>query len=194
MTSRTRWMALALTALFGLSACSGDAEQDAFPDAPGQEQMTPGQEQAAPGQTMDPEAMALMMEAQQIQQELAPVREEAMQDEALAIRMSEIQESIETAMRTENPQAFERMEAFEADFVAAQEAGDQERVQEIGTEAQEVQMELQALQQSVLERPEIRDSIEEFEAAQRERMIEIDPEAGERMDRIDEILAEIGTP
>jgi hypothetical protein len=46
----------------------------------------------------------------------------------------------------------------------------------------------------VLERPEIREPIEAFEEAQRARMIEIDPEAGELMDRMDEILAEMATP
>jgi hypothetical protein len=184
MKSSTNLIALTLIAFAGLTACNGDAEPDPAPDAG----------QALPQQQMDPEAMALMTEAQQIQQQLQPIQQQAMQDEALAGRLADLQTRIEAAMREENPDVFEQMEAFEADFMAAQEAGDQERAQAIAMEAQGTQQEIQSLQQTVLERPEIREPIEAFEEAQRARMIEIDPEAGELMDRMDEILAEMATP
>jgi hypothetical protein len=184
MKSRTLLAALALLTFGGVTACAGDAEPDPAPDAG----------QALPQQQMDPEAMALMTEAQQIQQQLQPIQQQAMQDEALAGRLADLQTRIEAAMREENPDVFEQMEAFEADFMAAQEAGDQERAQAIAMEAQGTQQEIQSLQQTVLARPEIREPIEAFEEAQRARMIEIDPAAGELMDRMDEILAEMGMP
>ncbi len=186
-------LALALTATFGLAACDGDAQPDPGQMDPG---MEAGQEQTPEmgqdmGQEMDPEMMAMMTEVQELQQRLGPIQDEAMQDPELSQSLTELQDRVETAMRDEDPELFAEMDQFEEEFLAAQEAGDQERIQEIGMEAQGVEMELQTLQQSVLEREDIRTSIDDFEAAQRERMIEIDPEAGEIMDRIDEILAEL---
>gem|GEM_PF-1263162 len=179
--------ALALIAAFGVAACNGDADPDMPPPEPGAEQPAPEQQQMQ----MDPEAMELMTEAQELQQRLAPVEQEAMEDEELAAQLAQIQDQVETAMRDEGPELFEQMEQLEAEFMAAQEAGDEQRAQEIGMEAQGIEAELRALQQDVLERPEIRGPIDEFEEARRTKMIEIDSEAGEIMDRLEEIFAEM---
>lgn len=180
--------AMALIAAFGIAACNGDTDPDMPPPETGAEQPAPQQQQQ---QQMDPEAMALMTEAQELQQRLAPVEQEAMQDEALSSQLEQIQDQIEAAMRDENPELFEQMEQLEAEFMAAQEAGDDQRAQEIGMEAQGIEAELQAVQQDVLERPDIRGPIDEFEEARRTKMIEIDSEAGEIMDRLEEIFAEM---
>ncbi len=182
--------AMALIAAFGITACNGDTDPDMPPPETGAEQPAPEQPQQQQ-QQMDPEAMALMTEAQELQQRLAPVEQEAMQDEALSSQLEQIQDQVETAMRDESPELFERMEQLEAEFMAAQEAGDDQRAQEIGMEAQGIEAELQALQQDVLERPDIRGPIDEFEEARRTKMIEIDSEAGEIMDRLEEIFAEM---
>lgn len=175
--------------LLATSACEGDTDTESAPadTDPAAEAEAPQQQQ----QQMDPEAMALMGEAQELQQQLAPIQEEAMQDEALAAQLQDLQERVQAAMRDENPELLERMDELEADFMAAQESGDQERVQEVGMEAQTVQSELQALQSAVLEDPELSASVQAFEDAQRERMIEIDPEAGELIDRLDEIFEQL---
>lgn len=186
MTKTKAWMAMALVASLVVAACGEDNDMDQPPADPGAEQMAPGAQQ----QEMDPEMMEMMAEMQEIQQRLAPIQQEAMEDEALASQVEDLQNRIETAMRTEAPELFEQMEQFESEFMAAQEAGDQERAQEIGMEAQQVEMELQAVQQNVLADPEIEESIEAFEMAQRERMMEIDPEAGELIDRMQEIQAQ----
>jgi hypothetical protein len=191
MTKKKAWMAMALVAALGVAGCGDD---DGIDQPPADQQ--PAAEQAQPGapgaqQEMDPEMMALMTEAQEIQQRLAPIQEEAMQDEELSNQLEALRDRIETAMREEAPELFERMDEFEDEFMAAQEAGDQERAQEIGMEAQGVEMELQSIQQTVLARPEIDQAIEDFESAQRERMLEIDEEAAELMDRMDEIQAEM---
>lgn len=191
MTSSTKLSTLALIALLGVTACDNDeSEPQPATDEPAMEQPAPGQQ--APAQEMDPETMELMMEAQELQQRLVAIQDEAMQDEELAGQLDEIRDRVEVAMREEAPELLDRMDQFETDFMAAQEAGDQEAIQRIGMEAQETEMELQAIQQEVLTRPEISDSIESFEVAQRERMIEIDPEAGEILDRLEEIRAEMG--
>lgn len=188
MTISKTLAALALVTLLGLPACGGE-DPAPTPDA---SEAAPGT--MAPPEGMDGEMMALMVEAQEIQQRLMPVQQEAMQDEALAAQLDDIQLRVETAMRDENPELLEEMERLEADFAAAQESGDQERVQAIVTEAQAFEADLQALQESVLARPDIREPIDDFEAAQRARMIEIDPEAGELMDRLDEIMVALQMP
>lgn len=193
MTSRMTRSALALLAAFAVAACGADdgMDGDAPPPAdPAMEQgADPAQQQGQP--QMDEEMMALMTEVQQLQQRIAPVQDEAMQDEELAARLAEIQEKVESAMDDESPELMARMDELEAEFMAAQEAGDQERQEELGMEFQQLQMELQTTQQSVLEREDIQADIESFETMQRERMIEIDPEAGEILDRIEEIYEEL---
>ncbi len=186
MRSTKALAALVLIGLFAVTACDREGEPDSPPVDAGAEQPAP-----ALGQDMDPETMELMTEAQQLDQALAPIQQQAMQDQELASQLEELQEQVETAMRDEDPELVDQMEQLQAEFMAAQEAGDQERVQEIGMAAQGIQAEFQALQQRVLDRPDIREPVDAFEEAQRERMIEIDPEAGEIMDRIDEILAQL---
>ncbi|TVP58918.1 MAG: hypothetical protein EA351_02590 [Gemmatimonadales bacterium] len=189
MTSSKTLSALALIALLGVAACDSDPQVDQPPAAndPAMEQPAPQQGQ----QEMDPEMMALMMEAQELQQRLAAIQDEAMQDEALAAQLTSIQDEVEAGLREEAPELLAQMEEYEAEYMAAQEAGDQERVQAIAMEAQQAQMEIQAAQQSVLSRPDIAESIDDFEEAQHARMIEIDPEAREILDRLDEIRAQM---
>ena len=177
---------LALIATFALAGC-GDGD-DAPPPPPPADQ---GQAAPMPGQDMDPEMMALMQEAQQLQERLGPLQQQALQDEELAGQRMDLQERVESAMREENAELIDRMEDLETEFMAAQQAGDQERLQQIGMEAQGLDMELQALQQSVFERPDIQEPLEAFEEAQRARMLELDPEAADLLDRMDEILDQL---
>lgn len=186
MRFRTPFAVLFLVALIVPLACGApdDGEQPMpGPDAPEGAVMPQGQ--------MDPEAMALMVELQELQARLGPIHNEAMESEALAAQLDQIQTQVDVAMREADPELFERIDRFEAEFDEAQEAGDQERIQALSMEAQGVQAELQALQADVLDRPEIRGPIEDFEMAQRARMIEIDPEVAELLERIDEVLAEL---
>ncbi len=187
MIKRQFLTVFALPAILVLAGCDGTNDLEEPPAGAEAEQVNP-----MGGEEMDPEMMARMMEAQEIQQQLAPVRDQAMQDPELSAQLTDLQERIETAMREEGVELFEQMEGFEAEYLAAQEAEDQERLQAIGMEAQGVQMQLQALQESVLSRPDIQEDIEAFEANQRALMLEIDPESGELMDELDEILAELG--
>lgn len=61
-------------------------------------------------------------------------------------------------------------------------------MQEIAMRAQVIQMELQSAQQEIIDRPEIREDIEAFEARHRELMIELDPELEDALDRLEEIM------
>ena len=191
MTKSKILSALAMIALLGAVACDGDTEADQVPADAQMEQPAPGQMEGQ-AQEMDPEMMAMMMEAQELQQRIAALQEEAMQDEALASQLASIQDQVQTAMHDEAPEVMAQMEEYEAEYMAAQEAGDEERQQQIAMEAQQASMQIQSVQQEVLSRPDIAAAIDDFEEAQRERMVEIDPEAGEILDRLDEIRASMG--
>lgn len=65
---------------------------------------------------------------------------------------------------------------------------------QIEVEAREAQAELQRVQLVVFEPPAIAAAIEAFEETQPDRMIAIDPEAGDLMDRLEEIRVELGMP
>lgn len=177
-----KWFPMvALAALVAVSACNR-ADEGADAGAV---------QQAPPGMDMDPEMMQLVMEMQTIQQELAPIQEAALEDEALAGELVSLQERIETAMREEDPSLMDRIAEIEADLMAAQQAGDDERMQAVSIEAQGIQQAIQAIQASVLDRPEIREPIEAFEAAHRARMIEIHPEAEALLARADRIMDQL---
>jgi hypothetical protein len=174
---------LALTLLVGAVACDRPDTIDGA--AMGSE------EQALVPQAMDPQVIAQIMEIQEIQQVLEPLQREALQDEGLAGRLAALQVQVETAMREADAEIFERIDRFQDDLAAAEAAGDQEGMQSLMVQAQELQQHVQALQADVLDRPEIRDPVAEFESAQRARMIEIDPEAEALLDRVDELMASL---
>lgn len=173
---------LALILMVGAVACERPEAEDPEDAADLEEQLL------MPQQEMDPEIMELIMEMQEIQQKLGPIQQQAMQDATLMSTLQDLQERIESGMRAENPTLMDRVDTFQSDMMAAQEAGDQERLQQMMMEAQGLQQEMQALQSHVLDQPDIRADVEAFEAAQRARMIEIDPEAEALLDRADEIM------
>ncbi len=173
--------ALALVAIVGLAACDRPDRTDPYGESPEQGLM--------PAQQMDPDMMAAMMEIQEIQQKLGPIQQEALEDEALASQLQAINQTIDEVMREEDADLIDRIEGFQARMAAAEQAGDEEAIQALMFEAQGLQQEAEALQVAVLERPDIRQRIDEFEAAHRARMIEIDPEAEVLLDRVDAILA-----
>lgn len=178
---------LAILAMAGAVACD-DTQGD-----PNGEAAAAEQQQVTPQQQMDPDAAQQLMELQSIQQQLQPLQQQALEDEQLAAQLESIQTQVAMAMREENPEAVDRIEGLQEEMQAAQAAGDQQRMQALVTEAQGMQQEVQELQASVLEQPEIRQQVDEFEAAQRARMIEIDPEAEPLLDRMDEIIAELSS-
>jgi hypothetical protein len=182
MRKTTMYGTLALALLAGAAACDRSDGLDA--DAAAM-----GADQALMPQEMDAEVMAQIMEIQQIQQQLEPIQQQALQDPALASQLEGLQAKIETTMRQEGAEVFARIEAFEAEMAAAEAAGDQERMQALMAEAQVLQQDAQALQAAVFQRPDIREPVAEFEAAQREAMIRIDPDAEPLLDRVDELMA-----
>lgn len=193
MLIRKFYFALALTILAGAVAC--DRPQDASPtdepDAAQQPTDQPDQSLMPQQQQVDPETMQQIQEIQQIQQQLEPIQQEALEDEALAAQLESLQARLTAAMRQENPEAMARLDSLQEEVMAAQSAGDQERMEALMVEGQGLQQEVQVIQAQVLQRPEISQSLDEFESAHRARMIEIDPDAGRLLDRFDELVASL---
>lgn len=176
---------LGLALLMAAGACDSaeDADANAAADSLFQND--------APIPQMDSATMAQMQQVQQIQAQLQPIQQQALEDEELAAQVAALQTRMETAVRNENPEAMDRFEQLRSDLSEAQAAGDQQRMQSLVMEGQGVQRELQMAQMAVAERPEIKRAIEAFQAAQRERMIEIDPQAERLLDRLDSLIAVI---
>jgi len=184
MLVRHRFLAAALLSGFVLIGCGGDGS-DPEPDTG-----TPAMEQGAPGEPggIDPELMALMTEAQDLQTRIAPARDQALEDPDLSSRLEGLQGRINDALEESSGDLVQEMDGLESEFEAAQAAGDEGRMQEIAMRAQVIQMELQSAQQEIIDRPEIREDIEAFEARHRELMIELDPELEDALDRLEEIM------
>lgn len=183
----TKWFGtLALAVLVTAAGCDGADDVDRDEDAPdASEQMM------LPQQEMDPETMERVMEIQQIQAQLEPIQQQALQDEQLAGQLEALQTRIEAAMREENPELIDRMHELQNEMAAAQAAGDEERMQGLMMEAQGIQQQVQGVQAAVLERPAIREQVNEFDAAHRAAMIEVDPEAERLLERFDELVASL---
>jgi hypothetical protein len=174
---------LALALLAGAAACDRSAGNDGDGQGLRTAEQAPMAEQA-----MDPQIMASVMEIQQLQAELEPIQRQALEDEDLARQLEALQLQVETAMREEGSELFGRIDAFQDEMAAAEAAGDQERMQSLMMQAQEIQQEVHSLQVAMFQRPEISEPFERFEAAHRARMIELDPKAGELIDRIDQLM------
>ena len=176
-----RWlMTLAVATVFTAAACDRGTDSQTQADLP-----------ATESGVVDEDVLALIIEMQEIEQTLGPLQSQALQEEPLSSQLAAIQGQVETALREANPELINRADDLEARLLAAQEAGDQATFQSLAEEAQSVHDSIQVLQVEILERPEIRGSIDEFEAAHRARVIELDPAAEALLARADEIMAEL---
>ncbi|HWV57486.1 MAG TPA: hypothetical protein VNZ57_08555 [Longimicrobiales bacterium] len=176
-----RWLSvLAAATAVTAAACDRGANPEPQTELP-----------AAEAGAMDNDILALIIEMQEIEQTLGPLHTQALEDEGLSRQLESIQGTVESALREADPALLARADQLQARLIAAQEAGDLATFQTLAAEAQSVHDSIQVLQTEILERPEIRTSIEEFEAAHRARVIELDPSAKALLDRADAIMAEL---
>lgn len=160
-----RKMLASLAALVALSLPAGVAAQESAPAAP--------------------EA-----EAAAIQQQLQSIQQRALQDPALQARQAEIgQEVVATMGRVDstfNARAA-RAEAMAADIQAAQEAGDNARLNELNAEAQEIQQAFASARALAMQDPALQASIQAFQAEVVAKMTEIEPETTVLLARLNEL-------
>jgi hypothetical protein len=156
--------------------------------------LTAQQAEPGPGAAPAPEEIQMMMEEyQQIQQQYGEIQTQAfMSSEDLQERQVAINDMVVDAFFESYPQAeaqMTRLDEIQVEASAAQEAQDMDALGQLMGEAGELQRELQEAQDRVLEREDVRVHIESFEADLMAIMVDIDPEAEQMRDRLDELAA-----
>jgi hypothetical protein len=160
-------------ALAALMLPSGLAAQQQEPAAPEQEQV-----------------QSWMAELQQVHGKLESIQQKAIQDPQLQAAQEALGERVKAAIEKADPtlaQSMARAEALEKEAVAAQEAGDQAKLQELGAEAQQIQAQFMAAQQKAFAQPELAARMEAFQASLEEKMVAIDPAAEPLIARFQEL-------
>jgi hypothetical protein len=129
-------------------------------------------------------------EIQQLQSELEPVQQEALQDSAIQQHQEEIGGLVRDAMialDSTNALRLERMGQIIEEAQVAQSTGDTAKIDALTSEAETLQPHIEAAQAEALAQPEIETRIEQFRQDLHAKMIDIDPEAKPRLDRLAEL-------
>ncbi len=147
--------------------------------------------QQMPGQQMPPEMQAMIQEYQEAEERLQTLRQEAIDgSESLQSSYVAVGDMIEDAMREVEPeldQVIERLQAMQVEAQQAQQSQDMERLQALMGEAEGLQARWQNAQMEAMERDDVRQAVEEFEEDLMDGMLEIDPEAEELQERLEEL-------
>lgn len=147
--------------------------------------------QQMPQQQLPDSVQEMVAEFEEKREQLIDLRQEALaESQELQERELAIQDQIEDAMRAVEPDLDEliaTMQGLEGDFEAAQQEQDMERLQALMAEAQAVDGRLQQAQAQALEQGEVQETIEQFESDLMDAMAEIEPEAQDLLDRVQEL-------
>lgn len=138
---------------------------------------------------------ALLMEVQSLQERLGGIQQQALQeDTALQQKQAVLQDRIEEAMKTVDPQvetATERLEALQQEAQAAQAAQDTVTLMNMMEEAQQLQVRLQSAQEAAMEQPEVVGAMEAFRADLLVAMKKVEPETDELVERFESLVAKL---
>ncbi|MFV1987070.1 MAG: hypothetical protein ACC682_07300 [Gemmatimonadota bacterium] len=181
-----------------IGACASEADMQVEADAAlatagvppimgGAAPMTPEQQQRQ---------MELFTELQAIDQQLQAVRDRAMSDPGIKALEADLVAEIEAAMEEVQPGSIAMREEFDGlvdEYTAAQEAGDQEKVAEMGPQLQTMDMALRQAQSTVMQRPEMVAKVEEFQESMFAHMRKIDVSADSLITRGEKLNGELQT-
>jgi hypothetical protein len=178
------------------SACQTSDEGDADAGATAQaEEPTPG---AGAPTGMNPEAtqrqIAMMTELQAIDMVLSPIREQAIQDPEMQAQQTQVVEQVDAAMESISPGILEKRTRFDelrADYAAAQQAGDQERLQSLAGELQPPQAALQQTQSQAMQREDVASSLTRFREGMFDKIRALDPSADSLLNRAQALSEEL---
>jgi hypothetical protein len=136
------------------------------------------------------EVQEWILEVQQIHAQLEPVQMEALQDSVLREEQQQVGAAVRAAMVAANPAVTDqlaRMERIMEEAQAARAASDAEKIVALTGEAQQLQMQLAEAQEQALRQPAIEAQVEAFQKKLHARMMQIDPESGALIDRLQEL-------
>lgn len=137
-----------------------------------------------------PEVQEWIAEMQQLETELRPLHEQAMQDAALQQEREEVSAVVREAMIAADPANGDRLDRLDELMVeaqAAQAAGDTAKIAALTSEAQQLGPQVQAAHVDALETPEVDARVQAFEDKLFAKMVEMDPSAQARIDRLTEL-------
>lgn len=143
----------------------------------------------------DEELQGWLQEMQQVHEQLEELQREALMDPQLSAQQQELGEEIRVAMGAVDPTMDERMtrvEEIQAEATEAQGAGDSEKLNELMTEAQQIQQHFMDVQENALADPSIATKLESFQTELEAKMVELDPEAEGLITRFRELEERIG--
>lgn len=145
----------------------------------------------APAPQGPPEELQVWLtELQQLHGRLEAIQQQALTDPSLSAAQEELGANIRAAMESIDPeleQGMTRIQALETEAAAAQQTGNQARLQEIGAEAQQIQQRFLSAQQQALQQPALAAQIEAFQDRLEARMREVDPSAEQLIARFQEL-------
>lgn len=131
-----------------------------------------------------------LAEMQQIHGQLEQLQARALQDPQLSAAQSALGESIKTAMQRIDPtleRSLVRVQALETEAEAAQQAGDQTKLQQLGAEVQQIQQKFVAAQQQALQQPELATRVQSFQQQLEAKMTQLDPTAEDLIARFQQL-------
>jgi chromosome segregation ATPase len=178
--------------LLTLSACQSSEAGDA--DSGAAVQGAEASAVAGAHADSDPEAMqqqlAMVTELQSIDQVLSPLRTQALEDPEIQAEQARVVQQVEAAMESISPGIIEaqtRFETLRAEYGAAQQAGDQERLQSLAPELQTLQMSLQQTQSQAIEQEAVASALTAFRESMFDRMRALDPSADSLLTRAQDL-------
>jgi len=175
-------------ALLAVAACASEGADEAEPDAAASDSAAPADPAVAQ------ERMALIGELQSIDRTLQPIRNAALQDPELQAQQGRLVEQVQAAMAEIDPGVeadMARFDSLRAEFGAAQQAGEQERVEALATELRMLQASLQQTQGEALEQEEVAAALETFRSDLEDRMRAADPRADSLIERAEQLRQQL---
>lgn len=159
----------------------------ALPAAVSAQQTTPAPAQPAPAQ---PAPAAPANEAAQLQQKLGALQQRAAQDPSLKAAVDSLNAAVQAGMVKVDPQAaakLARAQALTADVAAARAANDNARLNQLATEANQIQAYFTSVQPRALALPEVQQARQAYVSRLFEKMKEYDPQAQSYVDRLTQL-------
>lgn len=140
------------------------------------------------------EGQQLYQEYIQINQQVQQIQQQAMADEDIQNMTQEFSDKLEAAIVEENPElqsAVDKKNELIDQFEKAQQAGDQEQLQQISQDYEAVNQELQPAQQQIMQQEEFRTEAQEIETAVMAKMEEINPETPQLLAKMNELRTKL---
>jgi predicted nucleic acid-binding Zn-ribbon protein len=129
-------------------------------------------------------------EMEQLQTQLREIQLQALEDPQLNAAQTELGAKIRDAMQKADPalaKGLTRMDAMEAEAGAAQQKGDAARLQQLAAEAQQIQRQFVAVQERVLQQPDIAAQLASFQQKLERKMAELNPASEKLVARFREL-------